>query len=79
MTRSEFVTLIDSGDDIMFDLDDKSYSIIGGADGGPNIAEQVTENNEAVFKDGQDLLHNYIIDGKTLNDCFDRIIITHNS
>lgn len=77
MTRREFIDLIDFGSDIMFELDEKSYSIIGGADGGPNIAEQITENNEATFKNGKDLLDNYCINGETLRDCFERIKITY--
>lgn len=79
MTRSEFVDMIDFGSDIMFDLDKKSYSIIAVDDGCANIAEQVTENNEATFQSGKELLDNYRINGETLNACFDRIKITYCS
>lgn len=76
MTQREFIDLIDMGNDIMFDISDKSFSIISVIDG-VNIAEQITEKNEAVFKDGNSLLKNYLIDGVPLADCFDQIVITH--
>lgn len=76
MTQREFIDLIDLGNDIMFDIGNKSFSIISVMDG-VNIAEQITEKNEAVFKDGNSLLKNYLIDGVPLTDCFDQIVITH--
>lgn len=77
MTRHEFADLIDFGNDIMFEVDGKSFSIIGSADGGVNIAEQITEENEAVFQDGKSLLENYHVNGRSLSECFDQIVITH--
>ena len=76
MTRHEFIAKIDAGNDIMFECDGKSFTILGWYENGPNIAEQETEDNEAVFKDGSELLRNYIVNGKTLDERFDQIHIT---
>lgn len=77
MTRREFVEAIDDGCDIMFDLFGKSFTIVGGAENGPDIAEQITEANQATFIDGTELLKNYIVNSKTLYDCFEQIKVTH--
>jgi hypothetical protein len=79
MNRSEFIDLIDQGSDIMFVLNGKGYSIIGNAPGGPNIAEQMTEENEGTFKNGNDLLQNYQIAGRPLDEYFEGINITHST
>jgi hypothetical protein len=79
MTRREFVAMIDAGNDIMFECDGKAFTILGWYEDGPNIAEQKTEENEAVFKDGAELLRNYVVNGKTLDERFDQIHITFNS
>lgn len=76
MTRDEFVELIDDGNDIMFKCDGKEFTILGWMDGGPNIAEQNTEENEASYQNGAELLDRYIVNGKTLNERFDQIEIT---
>ena len=76
MTRNEFVELIDTSGDIMFDCDGRSYTILCWADGGPDIAEQVTEANQASFPDGEALVKNYIVNGKTLEERIDQIKIT---
>lgn len=79
MTLNEFAALIDSGCDIMFDCNGKSYTILGWCENGPNIAEQFTEENEATFPDGQSLIDGYIIDGIALKQRFDQINITYHS
>ena len=79
MTRSELVDLIDAGNDIMFDCDGKSFTILGWYEDGPIISEQVTEDNERVFKDGAQLVDNYIINGKPLKDRLHQIDVTFHS
>ena len=56
MTREEFIEMIDTGGDIMFDCDGRSYTILCWADGGPFIAVQVTEKDQASFPDGEALV-----------------------
>lgn len=79
MTLNDFAALIDSGCDIMFECNGKSYTILGWYEGGPNIAEQITEENEATFADGKALLDGYIIDGLSLKQRFDQINITYHN
>ena len=76
MTRSEFIEMIDTGGDIMFDCDGKRYTILCWWEDGPYIAEQVTEANRAVFKDGEALVKGYMVNGKPLEDRIDQIKIT---
>ncbi len=68
---------IEFGADIMFDCAGKHYTILGWYEGGPNIAEQVTEANEQVFPTAEALLDGYMIDGKTLGERIDEVIITY--
>lgn len=60
----------------MFDCDGKRYTILCWADGGPDIAEQVTEDNRASFPDGEALVKGYIVNGKPLEERIDQIEIT---
>ena len=53
LTREEFIEMIDTGGDIMFDCDGRSYTILYWADGGPDIAEQVTEDNTGASPTGR--------------------------
>ena len=77
MTRDEFVEHVENGADIMFDAFGKHYTVLGWNENGPLIAEQVTEDNEAVFPDGRALLENYKIDGRRLTDVWDDVQITY--
>ncbi|MDO4563944.1 MAG: hypothetical protein Q4C12_08980 [Clostridia bacterium] len=68
--------MIDTGGDIMFDCDSKKYTILCWHDGGPYIAEQGTEANPAIFKDGKSLVQGYTVNGKTLGQRIEQIRIT---
>ena len=70
---------IDFGSDIVFDCSGKSYCILGWNDSGPLIAEQKTGNGEMVFRDGADLIDNYMINGVPLAKQLDRIIVTYQT
>ena len=76
MTREEFIEIIDTGGDIMFDCDGRSYTILCWADGGPFIVEQVTEKDQASFPDGEALVKGYIVNGKPLEERIAQIRIT---
>lgn len=76
LTREEFIEMIDTGGDIMFDCDGRSYTILCWADGGPDIAEQVTEDNHRSFPDGEALVKGYIVNGKPLEERIAQIRIT---
>ena len=60
----------------MFDCDGRSYTILCWADGGPDIAEQVTEDNHRCFPDGEALVKGYIVNGKPLEERIAQIRIT---
>ena len=76
LTREEFIEMIDTGGDIMFDCDGRSYTILCWADGGPFIVEQVTEKDQASFPDGEALVKGYIVNGKPLEERIAQIRIT---
>lgn len=75
MTRNEFVELIDAGNDIMFDCRGKHYAIVM-TEFGPDIAEQITCANRRAYKDGRDLLDDYLIDGVTLGNLASQCRVT---
>lgn len=76
MTRNEFIELIDTSGDIMFECSGKSYTILCWNEDGPLVSEQDTESNERVFKDGEALVSQYIIDGKPLQERIGELSVT---
>ena len=76
MTRDKFKTIIETSGDIMFDCLDKHYTILTWTDNGITIGEQNNDNDDMVFKSADDLINNYLINGKPLSDIIDNIVIT---
>lgn len=74
MNRSEMEKTIDIGHDVLFTLFGKKYAICPD-DNGPSIAECFTEQHEAFFHSGKELLDGYIIDGKPLGELLEHIVI----
>ncbi|MDD4292172.1 MAG: hypothetical protein PHX51_08090 [Clostridia bacterium] len=66
MTANELIKMIDTSGDLEFSLREKKYTILCWYHEGPNVAEQVTEDNQRVFPDGKALVNGYIINGKPL-------------
>ena len=66
MTAKELSSLIDTSGDIEFSIRGKKYTILCWYKDGPNVAEQVTEENQRIFSDGESLVSGYLIDGKPL-------------
>ncbi len=66
LTRETLIARIEIGEDVEFECRGKRYTICGWCEEGPNIAEQVTEANEQTFKDGDDLVDHYLINGKPI-------------
>lgn len=59
---------IDSGDDVEFNCRKKRYTIFGWYEGGPFISDVtiIGTDEGKQFKDGADLVDNYLIDGKSI-------------
>lgn len=68
MTRDGLLFRINMGDDIEFECRGKFYTILAWCDEGINIAEQCHEETEQIFKDGEDLLAHFTIDGEPLEN-----------
>lgn len=75
MTRTEFIELVDAGNDVMFECVGKNLAIVMTASG-PDIAEQTTCANRRTFQSGKQLLDEYLIDGTPLADLLPRCRIT---
>ena len=72
LTRKEFIESVDIGNDVMFECFGKRFAVIM-TDEGPDIAEQETCANRQTFKNAEQLLDQYNIDGvpltKALSQC----------
>ena len=75
MTRNEFIELIDGGNDILFDCNGKHYAIVM-TESGPDIAEQSTCANRRAYKDGKELMDQYLIDGEALGTIVSQCVVT---
>ena len=63
MTKEELVSLIEDGSDIVFEVNDKSFTILTWTEGGISIAEGYKPETEKKYKIATDLVSEYIIDG----------------
>ena len=73
MTRDGLLFRISMGDDIEFECRGKFYTILAWCDEGINIAEQCHEETEQIFKDGEDLLAHFMIDGEPLGEILSEV------
>ncbi len=79
MTIDKFTEIVEDGGDIMFDFEDKHYVIEYWTDCPICICEQITTANSREFETVEEMLENYIIDGKPLKDYVKDIKITFKS
>ena len=68
LTVRSLIDRIDFGDDIQFSVKNRLYTILGWYEGGPLVCDVTGPGKDAgrQFKDGADLISEYIIDGKPL-------------
>ncbi len=66
MTRDGLLFRISMGDDIEFECRGRLYTILAWCDEGINIAEQYHEETEQIFRDDEDMLAHFMIDGEPL-------------
>lgn len=75
VSLDKLIERIDFGDDIEFQCNGRMFTILGWMAGGPSVSEQKTMANEAQFSDGETLVENYMIDGKTFAEHFSNVLI----
>lgn len=76
MTRDEFVRIIETGDDIMFDVHGKHYTILTWPEDGIDINEQGKMTGRQVFKTPGLLLENFKVDGVSLGELVKDVVVT---
>lgn len=77
--NDELKKLVDFGADIMFVCRGIGYTILAGADEGIIIGIQNDDDNDGCFETYEDMVDNYLIDGKKMRDVLDDIRITFTS
>ena len=75
MTKREFIDIVDNGGYIEFAYSGKKYTILCWYEKGPLIGPQGMDEDE-VFKDGADMVSNYLINGIPLANVLNDIEIT---
>ncbi len=76
MTKSDFVWKIEHGDDIMFDVSAKHYTIFTWDEKGIFIGEQNVDDDGEYFDTAEDLVSKFIVDGVPLENIIDSVNIT---
>ncbi len=77
MTKAELIKKIYEGSDIMFDVEDKHFTILTWTEKGINIGEQYPkEPKDQYFATPEELLDNYLIDGIPLGELSEKVVIT---
>lgn len=79
MTKNEFVSKIDNGYDIMFDVLGRHFTIVTWLDEGVGIGEQCKNSPPEIFRTAEELVECFEVDGRTLAELADRVMITHYS
>ncbi len=80
MKKSEFITKIENGGDIMFDVGGRHYTILTWLDDGIGIGEQnKPECGLSVYPDASTLLKDFLVDGIPLGDLAEKVVITDYS
>ena len=79
MTKNEFVSKIDNGYDIMFDILDRHFTIVTWLDEGIGIGEQRKNTPPEIFRTAEELVECFKVDGRTLAELVDDIVITQYS
>ena len=80
MTRNELIWKIEHGDDIMFDVIGKHYTILTWLDEGILIAEQYKEPGEAheerIYQTAEELVDGFMVNETPLKELCDKVVIT---
>ena len=77
MTRAELIDRIESGSDILFSVAGRHYTILTWTEEGIAIGEQYPHDREIrYFATPEELVDNFMIDGKSLGELSESIIIT---
>ena len=79
MTKNEFISKIDNGYDIMFDVLDRHFTIVTWLDEGIGIGEQHKNSSPEIFGTAEELVECFKVDGRTLADLAEAIKITQYS
>lgn len=79
MTKTEFISQIDNGYDIMFDVLDRHFTIVTWLDEGIGIGEQNKNSPPEIFRTAKELVECFKVDDRTLADLVERIKITQYS
>lgn len=75
LTRNEFIEIVDTGNDVMFECSGKKFAIVM-TDDGPDIAEQETCANRQTFENAVQLLEQYNVGGVPLANILARCKFT---
>lgn len=77
MTKKKLVDMIENGNDIMFDVSGKHFTILTWMDDGIAISEQHPNDGELQYFDSaEELVDSFEVDGKALALLAERIEIT---
>ena len=76
MTKIELISKIENGNDIMFTVIGKHYTILTWPDEGIAIGEQNSYDKPAYFDTPENLVNQFTIDGRSLGDLASKVIIT---
>lgn len=77
MTKSELIEKIDNGNDIMFNVGNRRYTILTWTDEGIAIGEQHPNDGELQYYDSsEELVEGFKINGKPLASLSEQIVIT---
>ena len=80
MTRDELIDKIDNGSDIMFSVSGRNFTILTWTDDGIAIGEQYPNDSEIqYFETPEELVDSFTINGKTLGELSNKIVITQYS
>lgn len=80
MKKAELIEKITDGNDIMFSVSGKHYTILTWTDDGIAIGEQHPNDGDLLYFDtAEELVDKFKIGDKTLGEVAERIVITHYS
>lgn len=77
--KKEIKRLIDKQADIEFSYKGKEYTLLAWTDEGITVGEKNNDADDNVFSDYDDLMSNFIIDGKPFGDIVEDIVIIFSS
>ena len=76
MTREDLIWKIEHGDDIMFDVHGRHFTILTWYEEGINIGEQNKAQGGEFFQTAEELLNYFLVEGVPLKDMVTEIVIT---